>query len=1059
MFDRIGNIADRARNIRDATLSTFLTDYRGLHDQLTEIVIQARSTVDAININQHDLEAAQIAHLNAIRSGDQEQIDKSQKQLQALNTLIELQKDQDIEKIYERILNREAVDKEQAEMMISHLKNTFNNLDIASSVASASLGDVLEQYQTSLTDNRVSSQYRMESALELTDFINQFDLLKESPIAHELERFVTDNQTITESNSQELKEILNNLSDSVKQISDISTTSQELIDRDYISESELVNLTANLSDKESFKEQMTMLTDIIASGQIDEEENQELVKLVLEEIRDQADQINTQYTLQQLNKNFDQMILNQDQLETALRTNELETKFLENPELVSKGKGLASGALSTVFQSLGLGNLDAALGMSDFLVDRAADRFLGDANTPILEDIRTGIQRISGSVRETGRRGRDRLRRGRDRVRNVGGRFSSGARNLASRAGAGLSSLGSSVMDFFGDDLDHPPDRDRDRNRPPPRPPRSGIRGIADRARNVGGSLMGQTGGLAKLAGPAAGVLTTAMSMANLFTAESTGERLDSIGSGAGAAIGGILGSFIPIPGIGTMVGALAGEWLGGKIASWFGDPQDAVPDEVKKQGVFQEAAYVQHMIDSGEFKEQDLKELTQYRDKLLSKSSLSDYMESQFKASDIDKDTDKHELAMSVLNRSGIMLTYPDIYVKSKEQFDTLWPLSEQITTRSESKDISPSTEQPTYKEGDTYPVQYGDKNIVENRAVVSDQDYAANYRDDHASFAIPVSVANSSEKEKAKFLYETGDREYREAMDVIKSKQTVKTPSMYKKYKEGQIYKTGDREYTIVSDDKFNETLSQYTGQIINELPLSVVNGKEQLTNSLIQEINKLENQYISSERQQIENKEIIPTGFPTNVDNSLSVMSPLSEISTNTLEGINKIISQSSSEKAGNINQITKPISIDKSSTDTISSSVKAPTSKSDLRVLNSQIQGQPLPTVLDITSKVNTSGHGLISEIKSEPNYQVNTNINPNIEQDQTSGLSLGASLPTQLDNSAVEIMKETQVLEQPSGPPINIQTPAQKEQQSQQIVQPKTHIDDYGLALTNSMIYS
>jgi hypothetical protein len=48
---------------------------------------------------------------------------------------------------------------------------------------------------------------------------------------------------------------------------------------------------------------------------------------------------------------------------------------------------------------------------------------------------------------------------------------------------------------------------------------------------------------------------------------EAKKERNKSFSQAAGAAIGGTLGSFIPIPVVGTILGGMAGQWLGGALA------------------------------------------------------------------------------------------------------------------------------------------------------------------------------------------------------------------------------------------------------------------------------------------------------------------------------------------------------------------------------------------------------------------------------------------------------------------------------------------------------------
>lgn len=77
-----------------------------------------------------------------------------------------------------------------------------------------------------------------------------------------------------------------------------------------------------------------------------------------------------------------------------------------------------------------------------------------------------------------------------------------------------------------------------------------------------------------KVGGPiAAGVLGAMNMVGDVQSGQGWGTKKFSgdMGSTIGGVLGSIAGSFIPIPGVGTVVGGMAGSWLGGQIGNMFG--------------------------------------------------------------------------------------------------------------------------------------------------------------------------------------------------------------------------------------------------------------------------------------------------------------------------------------------------------------------------------------------------------------------------------------------------------------------------------------------------------
>ena len=118
--------------------------------------------------------------------------------------------------------------------------------------------------------------------------------------------------------------------------------------------------------------------------------------------------------------------------------------------------------------------------------------------------------------------------------------------------------------------------------------------------------------------------------------AKNTDQRKEDVGKGAGSgvgmAIGGALGSLLgPLGTIaGGYLGSKIGGWVGKHISKWFEKPQDQIPDQIKQQGPLAEVSYINKKLipeietdiktGEGHYKPKDLKEIIEYKQKLLKK-------------------------------------------------------------------------------------------------------------------------------------------------------------------------------------------------------------------------------------------------------------------------------------------------------------------------------------------------------------------------------------------------------------------------------------------------------
>lgn len=180
---------------------------------------------------------------------------------------------------------------------------------------------------------------------------------------------------------------------------------------------------------------------------------------------------------------------------------------------------------------------------------------------------------------------------------------------------------------------------------------RSKVGKIAGAIKSGGSTAMSaalSTGGsaiksVASKAGVIGSVASAGIGAYNYLSADDSAERKEAVGEGIGGTIGslagGALGTLIPIPGVGTAVGAAVGGWLGSKIGSWFSskvtDPEDYIPDDIKKDPNA-ELAYIDNTlipnmianpskfnIDDDD-KQEALESIQKYRDKVAKKANIA---------------------------------------------------------------------------------------------------------------------------------------------------------------------------------------------------------------------------------------------------------------------------------------------------------------------------------------------------------------------------------------------------------------------------------------------------
>ena len=208
---------------------------------------------------------------------------------------------------------------------------------------------------------------------------------------------------------------------------------------------------------------------------------------------------------------------------------------------------------------------------------------------------------------------------------------------------------------------------------------------------------------VASKAGVIGSVASAGIGAYNYLTADDSAERKEAVGEGIGGTIGslagGALGTLIPIPGVGTAVGAAVGGWLGSKIGSWFSskvtDPEDYIPDDIKKDPNA-ELAYIDNTlipnmianpskfnIDDDD-KQEALESIQKYRDKVAKKANIkvepqkayvidnlvdNTYMES----SSYDNDTPDLVRDIVTDSRNGVKSSNNRNYIEANRSIDNV--------------------------------------------------------------------------------------------------------------------------------------------------------------------------------------------------------------------------------------------------------------------------------------------------------------------------------------------------------------------------------------------------
>ena len=638
---RVSSIAKRARAYGEEKIAPLRqligrgSSASELHDKLTSLIAQVNlvdSTLD-LDATRRQLK---LSLQQAEQVQNEEELDVAKEQLAALERLQELLSSEDRGQL-ERILDRERLNEKEAVTTLEYMKDVVTESEKIGDLWKISIKDVFTHLQRNVLDERLGVDYRKEVLKEIADYTQDQPLFVGGEAAARLQDLVEGDVNLEDSSTLEtISSHLESMAAKIATAEDIHEVTEQLLGQtefDEKSQEQLDRLVTIMSEVDGFAEEQARLSEINAEGVVDNQEAITELKQVLSKLSDRTVETRTLHTLNNLNKNFDSAVLDTEELSEALQEGGLGQKFLENPAAISAGKDFAALLTSYGLQRLGpLGQLVDMVGGGDFLADKAGELALAAGGGGYLgaKILGRGKQAAAGASaagavgKEPGRiqRGASAIGRG---VRGIAGK-AVGAAGAA--AGPALSAGGNVLRGVRG--------------------ATSAVMGASGGA---GGRLAGRVAGMARgggrafarFAGPAAGILTAGLTAFDYATAENEREREEALGEGAGALAGGLggaaagaaIGSVVPVIGttigaiIGGGIGAFGGGALGSKVSSWFSDPEDHIPDEVKEQGPLYEALYVDRMIasDSEWYEPEDVDALQEYRSELVSDGNIDSYL------------------------------------------------------------------------------------------------------------------------------------------------------------------------------------------------------------------------------------------------------------------------------------------------------------------------------------------------------------------------------------------------------------------------------------------------
>lgn len=668
-------------------------------------VLQHSSMVNQQLINKVTKELSKV-----IKSGNEDATVLLKRQLEALVATNELNKTGDAE--LARLLQKgQKLTANQYQSLDRYLEKMNKMAGELNSVLSSSLSEVSDNI-TKLVNGDTSNAARLQSAKHLAQVIGNSGLFDNSPAFKQLLDFVKTQTTLTEQSSKQLTELVDGMNSEVQAVDKLNDLIEITRDQSKDEKTQLIALDNIINTLGTGNKHLTDLSHLkdIANASIQTSEKMAKLSPILKKLSDNTMQTRTLHTLQQLEvsvKKGGSGGLNPAALKKIKAG--LATAGSKASSTIGNHKTNITRALLSDIPVIGpaLSALDMTTdgAVSDKISDVAGigTAYVGAKTVGKVKNVfkgraaRAAESRVAGAAEGAALRGGG--EKGLVKLLGKGGKWG----KMAAAAAAGYYLLS-------GDDADAAPMQPNIQGGIPANvaaaPPESGANPLAELGIYAAAPKVAEKTGLSALAskggtkaatsllgegaggalarggkavlGKAGGLANVAVGAYDYATAKNTAQRKEAVGSTggalAGAVAGGELGASIgagigvwfggvgAVPGaaiggfIGSVAGGIAGSSLGTAVSQWFAeDPQDNIPDDVKKAGPVAEAMYIDDMIKSGKYDKDDVAKLRKYQQSCLSNQNVADYIQ-KVSGGNLDR-------LSGIMNNSAISTAYPEVY------------------------------------------------------------------------------------------------------------------------------------------------------------------------------------------------------------------------------------------------------------------------------------------------------------------------------------------------------------------------------------------------------------
>ena len=340
--------------------------YGRLHEQLVERVVKTGITASALTNAPEVIEQHEARYADALGEGNQALADEIKVEIDALNQLHALMAEGEGTSLMEQVLDREAMDSNDARKTILFMETIANHAQTISESQTGlrddiglSLGDILNEQIKAISDTRISGDFRFQLAEALNEQIEGIQLFRDGSgaqiLRETLESIQNDSLDDDESTNKIIK-ALEFMSDKVDNASAIHSLSDTLMKGEQTSEAmqadlrKMVGLMANL---DGFSEEQTKLAEATNNFITTESsESKEQLDTILHEISDRTVQSETLQNITELNRNFSESVTNEEEMREALELNALKEEFTDNSELVSTAGNAFEGVVTSTLMSV-----------------------------------------------------------------------------------------------------------------------------------------------------------------------------------------------------------------------------------------------------------------------------------------------------------------------------------------------------------------------------------------------------------------------------------------------------------------------------------------------------------------------------------------------------------------------------------------------------------------------------------------------------------------------------------------------------------------------------------